>query len=64
MVSGSVLISYFYMFLSNFPSTEEFWRNTTGARPADRALNTGEHAVKTSLGIGRGLDMLIGHSVS
>ena len=43
---------------------EEFWRNRTGTRPADRELNGGEYAVKTPVGIGRGLSMLIGRSVS
>ena len=43
--------------------TEVFWRNRTETRPSERALQTEDCELKTSAGIGQGLDQLIGWSI-
>ena len=35
---------------------EDFWKNRTGSRHANRALSTGKCALKTPGGIGHGID--------
>ena len=42
---------------------EDFWGNRTGNRQAGRVLQTRDCALRTSGGIGQGLDLLKGHSL-